>query len=338
MDTVSGLTLAVHEYDLELIFLTAIAVLFFALCASLAPYFFLEPMRNVFEPAQARALANRKWSWQALFYFVGCTLSLWSVVPIALLWRVNLRSGSPNYFFDEWQGVVYFSVFILILIAGIVYQYGVRYYNARPVRFFCPTCGAYQPSTTPWICGRCRHENKSLVRFSYLRECEDCREAPETFNCHRCNEFICLNKGPTNGRPQVHSLDLAARRAPRQESAEIPREQVVKQQRSEREDIEHKISMAELTARLAERLKQLKKVLNVEDPKPSTDSETKVIEPTARERREKELQRHRDEQLSVHEVAREAREEAKKKYADDPDLLEQHLAVIQEFVEQNALS
>jgi hypothetical protein len=229
---------------------------------------------------------------------------------------------------------------VAVVIISIVISSGVtllflRWIWDQPIRLFCPWCNKYVPGDLPWICGQCHSENDpSTVTFvwevagnSFLHKCKTCKTNPVAFLCPHCQDVFILD-----GR--WHEADKAeARRLAASAIQDPPPPPESNEEKRERysdavENLEHRITITELETRLAQRTAELDVLRTPRIEKAA---------PTAREKLRQTYDRHHDELLAVHEIAKEARAKAEEKFHDDPEMLEMEDAVIQQFVEKHGM-
>jgi len=305
----------------------------------------LDPLRSTHSPLRARDKNKRKLSFQFFLwcFFTWLALSLASTSGLWYLNRAWILQSFPTPEARPWEALVIIFVGIPAIVFGLVTFFLVRWSWIRPVRLFCPHCGKYIPSNTPWTCGRCNSENhpelptfdlfftgRSCCSRSYLNACKECDAEPLAFRCYHCQQMIVL-KGIA-GKISAEELERHCAQKP-QTTAPPPvvvaeSQDTVRQRRViEKEDLEHRITVAELETSLAQRVAALTAVRTRDEKR----------ELSAKERLEQSFIKQREETLAVHDVAQKARSKAKQKYAKDPEMLELENAVIEDFVNKHGL-
>lgn len=285
------------------------------------PYF-VDPLRPTSNPIIARMLAWRKQ------IYISCALMVVGEIGILmfslvllLLYAVLKRVDFATHdFTNEFVVVVSSNILSIIIIGGMWF-----FFQMQPVRLFCFACGGYIPSAISWICGRCHHENHRVV-FPFLTKCENCAFPPDGIRCDRCGTILWMVE-MTPEEQAAYPTDLIATKFSPTETPASTR--TVQEQRViEKQELEHRITIADLEAKLLEKMQRLE-ILSSKHDKP--------VERSARVRLSETLSRERENRLAVYEIAETARGEAQETYKSKPDILEMELAVIDDFVQKHGL-
>jgi hypothetical protein len=284
-----------------------------------------EPLQPTKNPWTARRLHQLKRSLQIKLFIIASwllsTALLSDVVMIAINAWLPAASTMDWWLKAEMAAIPSGAILFLVFLPMYVY------YAWQPVRLFCPHCGMYTPSTTPWVCGPCERKNLSTGKYSFLGVCNNCRSAPDAFWCHRCDGtffFRTLNEEERAKFPDfmaAYAVSAPPRTSP-------TRDQLAAERRAKEEEVmKHEITMTDLEAMLAEK----KKLLDI------LHGRNQPVEKSAKERAQATYERDRDNHLAVDEVAADAMKRAEDKYANDPVLLAKEKAVIEAFIEQHGL-
>jgi hypothetical protein len=192
----------------------------------------------------------------------------------------------------------------------LVFTLGLR---RKPLRLFCEHCGMFIPSDLMWLCGYCNHENVRTKLYSFLYKCQKCKQPPKALVCPHCEKIIFID-GSKDGRH-------AARKAGAMpiDTEDEARLRKARLQEERKADLEHEIVVTRLNAELA----ALKKTL--EPPKKKL----------AHEALEENFSEHDAHVMAAHKIAKREKEENKRKYADDPELLARADASVDNWLERH---
>jgi hypothetical protein len=299
----------------------------------------VEPLRSTHDPVTASRRNQAKISKRLLLWIFFTWVTI-SAIGGFMLWCFVRQSVEPLITQDEYRPLVPLGAFMIVgLPVEFMLLMVLGWFWRRPVRLFCPSCGKYVPGNLPWFCGRCNSENRAPkhddgllassrhVRHSFLHKCKACGAKPVAFHCQHCTEAFVLDRTwmDADKREVERLAAYMIQGAPPQPES---REKVKERQVLHVENLEHRITVAELETRLAQRKKELDTLRTCREEKPI---------PTTRERLQQTFDRQHEEFLAVHELARVAQARAEEKYRDDPEMLEMENAVIQQFVEKHAM-
>lgn len=183
-----------------------------------------------------------------------------------------------------------------------------------PLRLFCEPCGHYVPSSMEWVCSRCHHENRRTSLNSFLHQCEQCKQAPKSFECPQCKavNFLTADSDGTHPARTIPPPPVPAREF-----------DLVKLQRElrneEKEDLKHAVMLARLNAELAQH----------------KAAAEKPTEQGPRERLEKSFAEHQAHLLEAHRIARREKQQNAETYRDDPEFLEMADEAVQAWLESH---
>lgn len=192
-------------------------------------------------------------------------------------------------------------IWVMALI-GALYFLFFYVLETRTGNVPCSGCGNKVDAGTPWICGFCGAANKNTVTFPFIHKCEHCGAAPKAYKCHHCGDLVFLS--PDRQRSNFARC-LAA---PSQD--ELAKESAIQQR--EKQALDHKILIAELNAKLDAMIR---------------DRSAQHKSPRAA--LEESLDRSYTRTMGVHEIMTEKRAEARVKYPNDPERLQQAFDAIE---------
>lgn len=151
-------------------------------------------------------------------------------------------------------------------------------------------------------------------RFSFLYRCENCKKAPNSYECPKCREPIFLNRQNDGRHPAIIQL-----------IEELEPDAILEERRKahqeQKEGLEHEIEITALSKQLA----QLK--LSPEFRK----------EVSAKEKIEKDFSEYDSEMMGVRMLERSLRLKYAVEFRGDPDLLDMKNEVMDEFVSKFGL-
>lgn len=152
---------------------------------------------------------------------------------------------------------------------------------------------------------------------------------PAIYACHYCDTPI-----PLTENVDLESAKEVYHSAYHLTPPELPGPSTVsrKDERAEAiAEIEFEVQLTKLMKDRAEAIRELRLVEEKIQPKPVGENKSK----SRRERLEEELARERDEFLAVEEIASAAKKGIEAEFADNPELLERHLELIERWREKN---
>jgi hypothetical protein len=211
-------------------------------------------------------------------------------------------------------GLIFYNVNLLVagLIAGIL-GFGLYYYlESRLLVINCPHCKKDINTNTPWECGFQGCENLNVDDFPFVRECEKCHYIPKAYVCHHCGKPLYL----TTDQQQAH----AARRLNEVKPPVKIKDEIgekIATQKEEVRDLEHALKKTTIE-------KQIEIVKNKPAVPPPVKPEHQVILDRIRKAVEN--------GEAVIGLERHLMEEAREKYADDPEGLAEMEKNIQEAI------
>lgn len=129
-----------------------------------------------------------------------------------------------------------------IVAVGILFFIYFHLLENRVIGIRCPHCSKYIATNTPWVCGFCQKENRSVDLFPFVHRCEHCGAEPKAYRCHHriCGKVIFLTNDELednhatcrNSLPSAPSSDPTADR------------------KEAKEALSHEIEMADLASKL----------------------------------------------------------------------------------------
>jgi hypothetical protein len=178
----------------------------------------------------------------------------------------------------------------------------------RAIKIRCPTCTETLLTNTPWICGFCHQANLKADEYPFVDKCEHCGSQPKAYKCHykRCQKLIFLTQ-------DNHEENYA--RCINSPSAPSPTEEKKRAYEDLKTDMQYKIDIAYLE----DSLKKLNERLN--GPKIKT----------AFEQRREGFENDYSAVIGIKELAEQKRREAKERFKNHPELLEEALAAIKDL-------
>ena len=232
--------------------------------------------------------------------------------------RPKIHIGIGSVVFAALLAILIFLINpgIAVLVAGII-AFAVYYYlESRLLVITCPYCRKDINTNTPWQCGFKGCHNLNVDEFPFVHECgdRDCHYIPKAYICHHCEKPIYL----TTDQQQMH----AARRL---ESLEHPVKVVIKdlaqdkasRQKDEIGDLEHELGVTTLK-------KKIEIVKNMPADAPVVKTDAQIMAERVR--------RGIENGKTLLELEVELLADARKQYANDPDMLFEMEKVIREVI------
>jgi hypothetical protein len=174
----------------------------------------------------------------------------------------------------------------------------------EPIKVSCDHCGKIILGDMEWVCGYCDAENTS-TSYSFLDKCEVCKQPPKCVECPHCSELNFL----VNSRDIRHpARKIRPPHTP--ETEEAARARKARQRDEAKAEIEHELLMTRLNAELAKLKKSTEQSkVDAKNLTPEEILQKKFLEDRAFAR-------------GIYRIAKQAREENQKQFADDPEFLE----------------
>jgi uncharacterized Zn finger protein (UPF0148 family) len=171
---------------------------------------------------------------------------------------------------------------------------------AQPITCSCSGCGKGISSDMEWRCGYCDCENRRTTLYSVLYKCQSCDRAPSAVICPYCEQTVALTERSDLSRPARYAPKKA-----KESVQENPSAQKQREHNEKKKELEQKIEIAHLEARLNE------------VHKPAEDDSAASAREKVRKRIKALVGQHLDVRLAIKECRAELAAECK----DDPELL-----------------